>query len=96
MALAISRSSQITFSCTHFRWSFFRDWELLTRRLAMIVRACHKHGIYVTEHHSSHLTRNPLTPEEDLSNDSNSLVLHLVNASGTLEPAGDDVGHGDV
>ena len=49
----------------HFRWSFRREWELLTQRLATAVRACHKYGIYMTEHHSSHLTHNPLTPEED-------------------------------
>lgn len=54
----------ITFSCTHFRWSFRRHWPLLTETLAKIVRACHRHGIYVTEHHSSHLTFNPLTVEE--------------------------------
>ena len=53
----------ITFSCTHFRWSFRRDWEELTRVLGRIVLACHRHGIAVTEHHSSHLTFNPLDDE---------------------------------
>ena len=49
----------ITFSCTHFRWSFRRYWPLLNETLRKIVHACHQHGIYVTEHHSSHLTFNP-------------------------------------
>ena len=53
----------ITFSCTHFRWSFRRNWDQLTGVLAEIVRACHEHGIAVTEHHSSHLTFNPLDEE---------------------------------
>ena len=54
----------ITFSCTHFRWSFRRYWDLLTETLARSVRACHMHGICVTEHHSSHLT-NPRNAEEE-------------------------------
>ncbi|MDD9989288.1 MAG: beta-galactosidase trimerization domain-containing protein [Spirochaetaceae bacterium] len=50
----------ITFSATHFRWSFLRHWDLLTDTLARVVAACHAAGIRVTEHHSSHLTHNPL------------------------------------
>lgn len=50
----------ITFSATHFRWSFRRHWDLLTDTLARVVAACHAAGIRVTEHHSSHLTHNPL------------------------------------
>ena len=50
----------ITFSCTHFRWSFRRHWDLLTDTLARVVTACHAVGIRVTEHHSSHLTHNPV------------------------------------
>ncbi len=50
----------ITFSPTHFRWSFRRHWDLLTDTLARVVAACHAAGIRVTEHHSSHLTHNPL------------------------------------
>ena len=50
----------ITFSATHFRWSFRRHWELLTETLARVVTACHAAGIRVTEHHSSHLTHNPV------------------------------------
>ena len=50
----------ITFSATHFRWSFRRHWGLLTDTLARVVTACHAAGMRVTEHHSSHLTHNPL------------------------------------
>ncbi len=50
----------ITFSATHFRWSFRRHWDLLTETLARVVTACHAAGIRVTEHHSSHLTHNPI------------------------------------
>ncbi|CAI8043006.1 hypothetical protein GBAR_LOCUS23849 [Geodia barretti] len=50
----------ITFSATHFRWSFRRHWDLLTDTLARVVTACHAVGIRVTEHHSSHLTHNPV------------------------------------
>ena len=53
----------ITFSCTHFRWSFQRHWDRLTEVLASTVEACHRSGIRVTEHHSSHLTFNPLDEE---------------------------------
>jgi hypothetical protein len=56
----------ITFSCTHFRWSFRRSWDLLTEVLARVVRACHASGIRVTEHHSSHLTFNPLDEAGEL------------------------------
>jgi hypothetical protein len=55
----------ITFSCTHFRWSFRRHWDLITAALARVVKACHRQGICVTEHHSSHLTYNPLNAEEE-------------------------------
>ena len=53
----------ITFSCTHFRWSFRRHWERLTEVLSRVVEACHRSDIRVTEHHSSHLTFNPLDEE---------------------------------
>ncbi|MBN1348491.1 beta-galactosidase trimerization domain-containing protein [candidate division KSB1 bacterium] len=68
----------ITFSCTHFRWSFRRHWELLTNVLAKIVRACHRYGIYVTEHHSSHLTFNPLDEGDDEYMDR---ILHVRGSS---------------
>jgi len=50
----------ITFSCTHFRWSFYRFWPILTETLAKLVRGCHRHGVYLTEHHSALLTHNPM------------------------------------
>jgi len=46
----------ITFSCTHFRWSFYDYWDLLNETLTKVVNACHKYGILVTEHHSSELS----------------------------------------
>ena len=54
----------ITFSCTHFRWSFRRHWGAIEDALARVVNACHGHGIRVTEHHSSHLTFNPLNDDD--------------------------------
>ena len=56
----------ITFSCTHFRWSFMRYWDQLLDTLAKVVRACHKRGIYATEHHSATLTFNPRN-DDDIS-----------------------------
>lgn len=53
----------MTFSCTHFRWTFHRYWDRILRCLEMTVKACHKHGIKVVEHHSSHLTFNPQNQE---------------------------------
>jgi len=50
----------ITFSCTHFRWSFMRYKDKINDALARIVRACHKNNIYLTEHHSSNLTYYPI------------------------------------
>ncbi len=56
----------ITFSCTHFRWSFRRSWDQITEVLARVVKACHASGIRVTEHHSSHITFNPLDDAGEL------------------------------
>ncbi len=50
----------MTFSCTHFRWSMKKYWTLINRCLSNIVEACHKYDIKVIEHHSSHLTWDPL------------------------------------
>jgi len=50
----------ITFSCTHFRWSFMPFWDQLFEVLKKIVIACHKYGISVVEHHSATLTYNPI------------------------------------
>lgn len=60
---AVGTNEVITFSCTHFRWSFRRDWTMLTEVLGRVVEACHRSGIGVTEHHSSHLTFNPVDEE---------------------------------
>ena len=43
----------ITFSISHFRFSFHKYWGLINDTLAKLVAACHKYGIYVTEHHSA-------------------------------------------
>ena len=45
----------ITFSCTHFRWSFKPWWGKINECLQRICIAAHKYGIKVIEHHSSHL-----------------------------------------
>jgi len=50
----------MTFSCTHFRWTMKQHWGIITKCLANVVKACHKYGILVVEHHSSHLTFDPL------------------------------------
>ncbi|HNX15223.1 MAG TPA: hypothetical protein PKH29_10290 [Oscillospiraceae bacterium] len=49
---------------THFRWSFFRHWDVILACIEKLVRACHKYGIQYVEHHSSHLTFNPQDDEE--------------------------------
>ena len=54
----------IGFSCTHFRWNFYRHFDKITECIAKIVKACHKYGIIYVEHHSCHLTFNPLTKED--------------------------------
>ena len=55
----------ITFSGTHFRWSFRRHWKLINDTIAKVCEACHANGILVTEHHSSHLTFNPLNQDDE-------------------------------
>ena len=54
----------MTFSCTHFRWSFYPWWKEINAAVAKIVKACHKYDIRVVEHHSSHLTHNPRSQKE--------------------------------
>lgn len=54
----------ITFSCTHFRWTMRPYWDTINKCLGKIVKACHKYGIKVVEHHSSHLTFDPLNSED--------------------------------
>ncbi len=60
----IGINTVITFSCTHFRWSFKQHWDKINKCLANIVESCHKYGIRVVEHHSSHLTFDPLDEDD--------------------------------
>ena len=53
----------ITFSCTHFRWSFYHYWDMLNDVLARIVKVFHKHDIRVIEHHSAVLTHGSVDKE---------------------------------
>ncbi len=50
----------IGFSCTHFRWSFYRWWPEITAAIGRLAASCHRFGIRYVEHHSCHLTFNPL------------------------------------
>ena len=54
----------MTFSSTHFRWSFYPWWQEINAALAKVVKACHKYNIKVVEHHSSHLTHDPRSKKE--------------------------------
>ncbi|MEA4863227.1 MAG: hypothetical protein VB042_07965 [Victivallaceae bacterium] len=45
----------MTFSNTHFRWSYRRFWPKLNDTLKLLVEACHRYGLYVVEHHSANL-----------------------------------------
>ena len=46
----------MTFSLTHFRMGYYPYWKELNESLSKLVRACHKWGIRVVEHHSASLT----------------------------------------
>lgn len=46
----------MTFSVTHYRMSYYPYWTEINECLRKMVKACHKYGIKVVEHHSSHLT----------------------------------------
>ncbi|MBQ6473847.1 MAG: hypothetical protein IJJ33_17805 [Victivallales bacterium] len=61
---AVGVNIVMTFSCTHFRWSFQPWWPMITEALRKLVSACHAQGIRVVEHHSSHLTHNPRSARE--------------------------------
>lgn len=54
----------ITFSCTHFRFTMYPYWDLIRDCLAKLTSACHQYGIKVVEHHSSHLTFDPLNQDD--------------------------------
>lgn len=47
----------------HFRFSFWAYWSDIEDFIARFTRAFHKKGIKVVEHHSSHLTYQPVEPE---------------------------------
>ena len=51
----------LTFSLTHFRLGFYPYWKEINECIRKMVVACHKVGIRIVEHHSSHLTHNLLT-----------------------------------
>ena len=53
----------MTFSSTHFRFSFRPYWNDIYTAIDKIVKACHKYNIKVVEHHSSSLTFYPDSPE---------------------------------
>lgn len=50
----------------HFRFSFWAYWDDIVDFIAKFTAACHRHGIKVVEHHSSHLTYQPV--DEDYWN----------------------------
>ena len=54
----------ITFSCTHFRYSFYEHWDRIFACIKKLTDACHKYGIKVVEHASSNLTFSTKTDED--------------------------------
>ena len=54
----------MTFSCTHFRWSFYPYRAKINAAIKRLTDACHKYNIRVVEHHSSHLTYAPLSQRD--------------------------------
>lgn len=54
----------ITFSVTHFRWSFRPWWGILNECLEKICQAAHANGMKVIEHHSCNLGHFPDTPQK--------------------------------
>ncbi|MDD3743916.1 MAG: hypothetical protein PHX54_09870 [Lentimicrobiaceae bacterium] len=53
----------IDFSITHVRWSFHPWWDIINKTIEKLVKACHKHNIYLTEHHSAVILFCPDTPQ---------------------------------
>lgn len=45
---------------THFRFSFWAYWDRIEKTIGRVVKVFHSLGIKVVEHHSSHLTHNPV------------------------------------
>jgi len=54
----------ITFSCTHFRYSFVNHWDKIFKCIKRLCDACHKYGIKVVEHASCNLTHNPKNEDD--------------------------------
>ncbi|MDD4501678.1 MAG: beta-galactosidase trimerization domain-containing protein [Clostridia bacterium] len=54
----------IGFSCTHFRWNHVLNWKEINECIGRLVKSCHKYGIRYVEHHSSHLTYNPIGQDQ--------------------------------
>ena len=50
----------ITYSCTHFRFSFIPWWDDILRCITRLAEACHRYGIKLVEHSSTNLRYNPL------------------------------------
>lgn len=51
----------LSFSLTHFRIGYYPYWKEINECIRKMVVACHKYGIKLVEHHSTHLTLNLLT-----------------------------------
>lgn len=54
----------ITFSGTHFRWSFYKWWDDINAYLTRFCKICHRYSIQVVEHHSCHLHYAADNPED--------------------------------
>ena len=74
----------MTFSVTHFRWSYLPWKKQILAALEKLCTACHKAGIKVIEHHSSHLNYRPAN-EKQWENLRNYFSLH----ESTFEGFGD-------
>ena len=45
----------INFSLTHFRFGYYKYWNVINAAFRKFVDACHEYGIRVVEHHSASL-----------------------------------------
>ena len=45
---------------THFRWNYYPYWDEINGMISRAVKAFHKYGIQVVEHHSTSLTNKPM------------------------------------
>ncbi|NLZ36731.1 MAG: hypothetical protein GX897_04555 [Clostridiales bacterium] len=82
----------ITFSSTHFRYSFSRHLDKIFACLKKLTDACHKYGIKVVEHASAHLTYNPLNEKdwEEIRGDFKTRLSSMDSWPGFEEFAADD------